>query len=226
MKSLLESHQRTKLDPTSDTLFYEVPRFVTHVDDGFIQQLTELYRERLRPGMRVFDMMSSWVSHLPNDLDFDRVEGHGLNGEELAKNPQLNDYFVQNLNENDQLPLADQSFDAVLNTVSVQYLQYPEAVFAEIYRILKPGGIAIVSFSNRMFYQKAIAAWRDGSEAQRVHLVKQYFQSVRGFGTPEIISRSSTVPMMMQMLGLGGGDPFYAVIAERMEQLVSKPPQD
>lgn len=222
MKALLASHQRTKMDPTSDTLFYEMPRFVTHVDEGFIQQLTDLYRERLRPGMRILDLMSSWVSHLPTDVDFEWVEGHGLNGEELAKNPQLDHYFVQNLNENDQLPLADQSFDAVLNTVSVQYLQYPEAVFAEIYRILKPGGIAIVSFSNRMFYQKAIAAWRDASEAQRVHLVKQYFQSVPGFGTPEVISRSASAPMLMQMLGMGGSDPFYAVIAERLEVLVDE----
>lgn len=222
MKALLQSHQRTKLDPTSDTLFYEMPRFVTHVDEGFIQQLTDLYRERLKPGMRIFDMMSSWVSHLPEEMAFEWVEGHGLNAEELAKNPRLDHYFVQNLNENDHLPLEDESFDAVLNTVSVQYLQYPEAVFAEMYRILKPGGIAIVSFSNRMFYQKAIAAWRDASEEQRIELVKQYFQSVPGFSTPEVIARPSTTPMILQMLGLASGDPFYAVIAERMEMLVKE----
>ena len=221
MKALLKSHQRTKLDLASDTVFYDVPRFVTHVDEGFIQQLTELYRDRLKPDMRIFDMMSSWVSHLPNDMEFEWVEGHGLNEEELAKNPSLNHSFVQNLNENDHLPLEDNSFDAVLNTVSVQYLQYPEAVFAEIYRILKPGGIAIISFSNRMFYQKAIAAWRDGTETQRVDLVKQYFQSVPGFSTPEVIAHPVQVPMVMQLLGLAGGDPFYAVIAERMEMLVT-----
>jgi len=219
MKALLQPQQRTKLDPTSDTLFYDVPRFVTHVDEGFIQQLTDLYRERLRPEMRIFDMMSSWVSHLPEEISFEWVEGHGLNDEELAKNPRFDHYFVQNLNENDQLPLADQSFDAVLNAVSVQYLQYPEAVFAEIYRILRPGGIAIISFSNRMFYQKAIAAWRDGTEAQRVELVKRYFQSVPGFSTPEVITKSgAAVPALLQMLGIAGGDPFYAVIAERQAE--------
>ncbi|UIE40541.1 class I SAM-dependent methyltransferase [Leptodesmis sichuanensis A121] len=213
---ILDPHQRTKLDDTSDTLFYESPRFVTHVDDGFIQQLTDLYRERLKPNTRIFDMMSSWVSHLPDEMEFAHVEGHGLNEAELARNPRLDHYFVQNLNDNPKFPLADQSFDAVLNTVSVQYLQYPEAIFSEIHRILKPGGIAIVSFSNRMFYQKAIAAWRDGSEASRVQLVKRYFESIPGFSPPEVIARQSQVPAMLQWMGMGG-DPFYAVIGTRRD---------
>ncbi|NEQ33936.1 MAG: SAM-dependent methyltransferase, partial [Leptolyngbya sp. SIO4C5] len=96
---LLTPEQRYKLDPSSDTSFYEIPRFVTHVDDSFIQQLTDLYRDRLQPQTRILDLMSSWVSHLPEDLTFERVDGHGLNAEELAKNPRLDHYFVQNLNE-------------------------------------------------------------------------------------------------------------------------------
>ncbi|MBD2021544.1 class I SAM-dependent methyltransferase [Leptolyngbya sp. FACHB-36] len=212
---MLGPAQRTKLDATSDALFYEYPRFVTHVDEGFIQQLTDLYRERLKPNTRVFDMMSSWVSHLPEELEFAHVEGHGMNAEELARNSRLDHYFLQNLNENPKLPLEDQSFDAVLNTVSVQYLQYPEAIFTEIHRILKPGGIAIISFSNRMFYQKAIQAWREGSETSRVQLVKQYFQAVPGFTPPEAIVRASQAPNMLQWLGVSGGDPFYAVIGYR-----------
>ncbi len=217
---LLQPDQRTKLDESSDTDFYDAPRFVTHVDDGFIAKLTDLYRDRLKPHSRIFDMMSSWVSHLPKDFEFAHVEGHGLNGEELAKNRRLDHYFVQNLNEIPQLPLEDQSFDAVLNTVSVQYLQQPEVVFGEIYRILKPGGIAIISFSNRMFYQKAIAAWRDGSETRRVNLVKSYFGAVPGFSTPEVVVQTPSVPNILHMLGMPGGDPFYAVIAERLEPLV------
>ena len=211
---MLSPEQRTKLDDTDDTLFYDYPRFVTHVDDGFIQQLTDLYQARLQPHTRILDLMSSWVSHLP-DLPFAHVEGHGLNGEELAKNPRLDHYFVQNLNQDPQLPLADDSFDAVLNTVSVQYVQYPEAIFSEIHRVLKPGGIAIISFSNRMFAQKAIAAWRDGSETSRVNLVKQYFKAVPGFSEPEAIVRVSQLPPFMQMVGMGG-DPFYAVMAQKV----------
>lgn len=211
---MLSPDQRTKLDDTDDQLFYDYPRFVTHVDDGFIQQLTDLYQARLQPNTRILDLMSSWVSHLP-DLPFAHVEGHGLNGEELAKNPRLNHYFVQNLNQNQKLPLEDAAFDAVLNTVSVQYVQHPEAIFTEIHRVLKPGGIAIISFSNRMFAQKAIAAWRDGSETSRVNLVKKYFNAVSGFSAPEAIVQVSQFPPFLQMVGMGG-DPFYAVIAQKL----------
>lgn len=212
---LLDPPQRQKLDETSDELFYQVPRLVTHVDEGFIQRLTALYRQRLRPQSRILDLMSSWVSHLPTEMEFAWVEGHGLNQEELAKNPRLDHYFVQNLNQDPHLPLPDQAFDAVLNTVSVQYLQQPEVVFGEIYRVLKPGGVAIVSFSNRMFYQKAIAAWREASEADRVSLVRRYVQSVPGFSSPEVMTQAAALPALLQLLGWAGGDPFYAVIAHR-----------
>ncbi len=212
---LLQPAQRQKLDSGNDREFYSVPRFVTHVDGGFIDRLTSLYRDQLIPNTRIFDMMSSWVSHLPEELAFEYVQGHGLNAEELAKNPKFDHYFVQNLNQDLQLPLEDSSFDAVLNTVSVQYLQYPEAIFQEVYRILKPNGIAIFSFSNRMFYNKAIAAWRDESESDRVELVKGYFKSVSGFSAPEVVSHISNTPDLLRMFGIGGGDPFYAVIARK-----------
>jgi SAM-dependent methyltransferase len=212
---LLKPEQREKLDGGNDRDFYGVPRLVTHVDDAFIARLTQLYRDRLDPSMRIFDMMSSWVSHLPAEMSFVEVVGHGMNAEELRKNPRLDRHFVQNLNADLQLPLEDEYFDAVVNVVSVQYLQYPEAIFAEVYRILKPGGIAIFSFSNRMFYQKAIAAWRDATEMERVKLVEKYFRSVEGFSKPEVVVERSNLPPVFQMLGLGGGDPFYAVISQK-----------
>ena len=214
----LVSEQRTKLDNADDALFYDYPRFVTHVDDRFIEQLTNLYRQRLESNTRILDLMSSWVSHLPKEMQFAHVEGHGLNAEELAKNPRLDHYFVQNLNQQQVLPFADQSFDAVISTVSVQYLQYPEAIFIEIHRILKVGGIAIISFSNRMFYQKAIQAWRDGSESDRTKLVFKYFAAVpKGFTRPELVANVPPSGSFLAMFGMPSGDPFYAVVATRCE---------
>jgi len=212
---MLRPEQRSKLDDGKDLFFYDSPRLVNHVDKGFIDRLTNLYRERLQPDTRILDLMSSWVSHLPNEIEFSHITGHGMNESELAKNPRLNNYFVQDLNQNPKLSLKDSDFDAVLITVSIQYLQYPEAVLSEIYRILKPNGLVIISFSNRMFYQKAITVWRDGTDTERVNLVCSYFQSVDGFSNPEIIIHQPTLPGLLQMLGLAGGDPFYAVIANK-----------
>ena len=210
---MLLPEQRLKIDDKNDLAFYSVPRIVTHVDDGFIETLTQLYRERLQPNSRILDLMSSWVSHLPEEMTFAHIEGHGMNAEELTRNPRLDHFFLQNLNQTPALPFPDQSFDAVLNTVSVQYLQYPEAIFSEIWRVLKPGGLAIVSFSNRMFFQKAIQAWRDGSETDRVKLVEQYMAAVPGFSKAEVIYRKSQ-GSPFPFWG-GASDPFYAVIAQR-----------
>jgi ubiquinone/menaquinone biosynthesis C-methylase UbiE len=145
-----------------------------------------------------------------------------MNGEELAKNPRLDHYFLQDLNQDPKLPLADSSFDAVLIAVSVQYLQYPEAVFAEIQRVLTPNGFCVVSFSNRMFYQKAIAVWRDSSDADHLKLVKGYFENTPGFGTPQAIARigNPNLPQFLQVLGIGQQDPFYAVIAQKQASMI------
>ncbi|OWM71486.1 uncharacterized protein LOC116196348 [Punica granatum] len=223
---VLTPESRTKLDPFPDREFYSYPRFVTHVDDGFIATLTELYRERLRPEHEVLDVMSSWVSHLPPDVKYRRVVGHGMNAQELARNPRLDYFFVKDLNKEQTLELQSASFDAVLCTVSVQYLQQPERVFAEMFRVLRPGGVFIVSFSNRLFYEKAISAWRDGTAYSRVQLVVQYFQCIEGFTQPEVIRKlpssggglqdgNSPFGWIARFLGLlsGSSDPFYAVIA-------------
>ncbi|WP_299410017.1 methyltransferase domain-containing protein [Acaryochloris sp. IP29b_bin.148] len=212
---LLQPHQRTKLDNADDTLFYDYPRFVTHVDAGFIQKLSEVYREYLQPGFCILDLMSSWVSHLPEEIQFETVIGHGMNAEELARNPRLDEFFIQNLNQELQLPQCDRTFDAVLIAVSVQYLQYPEAIFSEIHRVLKPDGVVIVSFSNRMFYQKAIQVWREGTDNQHLQLVQSYMRAA-DLSDPQVIAKPAPSPSFLSWMGLGGGDPFFAVVAQRL----------
>ncbi|WP_435365174.1 class I SAM-dependent methyltransferase [Haloarchaeobius sp. DYHT-AS-18] len=206
---VLSEAERAKLDSSPDDSFYDQPRFVHHVDDGFRDRLTDLYSDHLDDGDEVLDAMSSWVSHLPDELEFERVVGHGLNEAELAENPRLDEYVVQNLNQDQALPFAADSFDAVLCAVSVQYLQYPEPVFREFARVLRPGGVLVVSFSNRTFWQKAIRAWREGSMDERSDLVGRYCEAA-GFEVVETVreSRQSVLPGM-------GGDPFYAVVARR-----------
>src|SRR5580704_13619105 len=114
-----------RIDEDDDARFYEPARLVYHIDDNAVAALTGLYRDILPAGGVVLDLMSSWVSHLPPEIDYAEVIGHGMNAEELAANPRLSRSFTQNLNRDTALPLADASVDAAMICVSVQYLQQP-----------------------------------------------------------------------------------------------------
>ena len=165
-----------KQDTGDDLAFYAPPRLVTHIDEGATAALTDFYRLMLPEGDRVFDLMSSWVSHLPADGNYTEVVGHGMNADELAANPRLDRWFVQNLNRSPALPLDDQYFDAGLCCVGVQYLQRPNQVFTDIRRTLVPGAPFIVSFSNRCFPMKAVAIWRALDTNGHAALVKLYLE--------------------------------------------------
>lgn len=189
-----------KADPSSDAAFYACPRFVTHIDDGAIAAVTGVYREMLTPGGAVLDLMSSWVSHLPEDIAYASVVGHGMNAEELAANPRLSRWFVQDLNIEPALPLGDGEFDGACLCVSVQYLQRPVEVFREIARVLRPGAPFVVSFSNRCFPTKAVAIWQAFSGPDQQRLVGAY---MRAAGFTDVAARASTPRQ---------GDPLWVVV--------------
>jgi SAM-dependent methyltransferase len=168
--------------------------------------VTQLYRELLPPGGAVLDLMSSWRSHFPTEMTFSRLAGLGMNAEEMRDNPQLIDFVVCNLNDDPVLPYKDQEFDAVVCCVSVQYLQKPFEVFAEVRRVLKPGGPFVVTFSNRCFPTKAVNLWHQTDDAGHVQVVSLYFEMSGGDagGWRDITSQDRSPRH---------GDPLYAVWA-------------
>ncbi len=173
-----------KVDAGDDAGFYAPPRLVTHIDEDATAALTAFYREVLPAGGTVLDLMSSWVSHLPPDMRFSAVIGHGMNEAELAANPRLARFFVQDLNRRPSLPLDGGSCDAALCCVGVQYLQQPAAVFADVARVLRPGAPFVVSFSNRCFPTKAVAIWRALDSSGHASLVRLYLERA-GFADVE-----------------------------------------
>jgi hypothetical protein len=166
----------SKIDAEEDEIFYEPPRLVCHIDDGAIAALTEFYRTVLPAGGILLDLMSSWVSHLPPEIDYAEVIGHGMNATELGANPRLTRWFVQNFNRDTKLPLADTSVDAAMVCVSIQYMQQPVAVLREVARVLRPGGPLVISFSNRCFWTKAVAIWRALDGDGHAGLVERYLR--------------------------------------------------
>ena len=210
---VLSGADRRKLDGADDALFYAVPRFVQHLDGGFRARLTDLYRQRLPEGAQLLDLMTSWVSHLPEEIPYPSVIGHGLNAEELQANGRLNRFWVQNFNRDQTLPLEAASVDAVLITAGWQYLQQPEAIAAEVLRILRPGGQLIVAFSTRLFSQKAPRLWLEGTDQDHLLMVARVLVA-QGWPEPELLAEPTRSPGPLGWLG-GQGDPFFAVIATK-----------
>ena len=203
----------TRADAQDDAHFYEKPRIVNHIDGQADATISSLYGRLLKPGSKVLDLMGSWNSHLPESLELAQLTGLGLNREELAQNPRLSDYVVHDLNDNPVLPFGNQEFEAVICTVSVEYLTHPGEIFREVARILKPGGIFIHTFSNRWFPPKVVRIWTELLEWERPGLVMEYFLlngsfdrlhtfSARGWPRPVSDRYFPQVPV---------SDPVYAV---------------
>ena len=193
-------------DEGADAGFYADERLVQHLDEAGRAALTDFYRAALPAGGRILDLMSSWVSHLPDEVAYAHVAGLGMNRAELDANPRLDGRVVHDLNLDPALPWPEAAFDACLVALSVQYLTRPLEVFAAIARVLAPGGPCIVSFSNRCFPTKAVALWRALGDSERGWLVGEYFRRAGGFADAEahVIARGGT-----------GADPLYAVVARR-----------
>jgi SAM-dependent methyltransferase len=202
----LPSGAFTKLDTEDDELFYEPPRLVCHIDNGAIAALTAFYRSVLAADGVLLDLMSSWVSHLPPEIDYKEVIGHGMNAAELAANPRLSRWFIQNLNRETKLPLGDASLDAAMICVSIQYLQQPVAVLREVARLLRPGAPLVISFSNRCFWTKAVAIWRSLDDDGHVRLVERYLRDA-GFARIETHRLAEWVEDV--------SDPMFAVVGRR-----------
>ncbi len=194
-------------DDSSDANFYTQPRFVNHIDDAAIGALRHFYRETLPPGGDLLDLMSSWVSHLPDDRDYASVTGLGMNAEELAANPRLTAQVVHDLNREPRLPFEDDSFDGAFVNVSIQYLTSPVEVFRDVGRVLRPGAPFAVAYSNRCFPTKAVALWRMLGDRDHADLIALYFR----------LSGAFTQARAYDISPGPGSDPMFVVVAERLE---------
>jgi SAM-dependent methyltransferase len=190
-------------DETDDARFYESTRLVTHIDDHAIEEVGALYDELGIEG-EVLDLMSSWVSHFRRPPA--RLTVLGMNERELAANHLADERTVHDLNADPHLPYEDGSFDDAVCCVSVDYLTRPVEVFADVARVLRPGGRLATTFSNRVFPTKAIRAWLASDDEGRCAIVEEYFARSGAFESATIERRT---PVGWR------GDPLFAVWASR-----------
>jgi SAM-dependent methyltransferase len=201
-------HFFERQDESPDREFYVEPRLVVHIDDYAIAAARAAYLDLLPKGGAILDLMSSWRSHMPPELEWTRLAGLGMNETELRENPQLTEYAVHDLNADPTLPYGDAEFDGAVVTVSVQYMTKPVEIFRDVGRVLKPGAPFIVTYSNRMFPTKAVRIWMALGDQERAALIASYFKYSGNFGEAQAEDRS---------IDSGShNDPLFAVWARRL----------
>jgi len=208
----------SRLDESDDSIFYSRDRFVQHLDSLALSTVEKIIQELvIEKTPAILDLMASWDSHIPPTIQAETVVGLGLNRNELARNETLTDWVYHDLNKDPSLPFPDNTFDVVLNVVSVDYMTKPFDVFREVNRILKPGGLFLVIFSSRLFEQKAVKIWRQSSEEERILLVEEFFTRDGTFTRPQLFtSKGKPRPKDDKYAHLGiPSDPIYAVYAEK-----------
>jgi len=202
----------SRQDEADDANFYAMPRMVVHLDEKAIALVKDIARRHMPPMQAcVLDLMSSFRSHLPEERPYREIIGLGMNASEMQANPQLTRFVVHDLNKFPQLPFNAGYFDAVVNTASVQYLTRPVEVFREVARVLRPGGVSIVTFSDRMFPTKAVRVWREGDDDDHIVLVQEYYRLAGGFRNVQ----TERYPGGSSSWFRSAQDPLYAVIGTR-----------
>ncbi len=208
----------SRLDETDDAVFYARERSVYHMDARARQTVERVIGTLcVEPEPAILDLMAGWHSSIPEAVQPVQVVGLGLGQEDLERNERLDRYVLHDLNEQPRLPFEDASFDVVLNNASVDYLVRPFEVFAEVARVLRPGGLFLVVFTNRLFPQKAVKLWREADETTRQLIVHEYFRSVADFGPMKrFCSMGKPRPKADKYAGLGiPSDPIWAIYAEK-----------
>lgn len=208
-----------RVDEQPDTVFYTQPRLTRHIDDAAADALSAFYRSTLLPtAPAVLDLCSSVETYMPPDWSGRRrLSLLGLNASEMRAAPSHpDDVIVQDLNvvtDKKGLHLASDtaSFDLVTCALSIDYLTEPVAVLREVARLLKKGGRVAISFSDRLFFSKAVAIWTGGGDEDHIYTVASYLHYAGAFAQAHVVDLSPR-----RINGDCVGDPLYVVVAERV----------
>lgn len=167
----------SRQDESEDHEYFSIPDLHPYwplEESGFV---SNIYDRELQRDHQVLDLMAGIHSPL---IEASTKVGYlacaGLNKKELERNPLCNHRVTLNVNTVKELPFQSVSFDAILLHAAIEYVTKPQVLFAEIRRVLRPGGKIIISFNHRTEPQKAIRLWRETMDFDHIAIVTYYLR--------------------------------------------------
>ncbi len=215
----IPDNEFTRADETNDAVYYtKNGQLIEQLDTVARSTIQELIGQLvIEKEPAILDLMAGWDSHLPDTIRPKGITGLGLNKKELGLNRALSNFIIHDCNENPILPLSDGVFDVAICTMSVEYMTKPYELFREVGRILKPGGMFLVIFSDSFFPEKVTMIWEDSNGSERMALVKKFFGESEMFDPPQTYLSRGKRKSKNDIPGyyFHPSDPIYAVYADK-----------
>jgi SAM-dependent methyltransferase len=124
-------------------------------DFVFVPERIPLFVAAIGRGKRVLDLGCRSGALTRHFLEGNSVVGLDVDAAALEKAAALGIEPVQ-ANVEEPLPFEDASFDAVVAGELFEHLQFPDALVAEIRRVLRPGGVVVGSVPNAFRIQSRL----------------------------------------------------------------------
>jgi len=127
-------------------------------DEGdfvFVPERVPLLVAAIGRGKRVLDLGCRSGALTKHFLEGNSVVGLDIDAAALEKAAALGIEPVQ-ANVEEPLPFEDGSFDAVVAGELLEHLQFPDALVAEIHRVLRSGGVLVGSVPNAFRVQSRL----------------------------------------------------------------------
>ncbi len=127
-------------------------------DEGdfvFVPERIPFFVEAIGRGKRVLDLGCRSGALTRHFLDGNSVVGLDVDAAALEKARALGIEPVQ-ANVEEPLPFEDRSFDAVVAGELFEHLRFPDALVAEIERVLRPGAVLVGSVPNAFRLQSRL----------------------------------------------------------------------
>ena len=134
-------------------------------------------RQVIDPGDRVVDLMCGRYSYCYSDVGVDISEGM------LRSNIDTDCKIVVDLNTAG-MPFSNKVFDAAVMVSGIGYLGNPEHVFAEVSRVLKPGGKFVVTYTGQSV-ARIVESWDILEPEKKLERLQELFYSA-GFGKQDV----------------------------------------
>jgi len=124
-------------------------------DFVFVPERIPFFVEAIGRGKRVLDLGCRSGALTRHFLDGNSVVGLDVDAAALEKARALGIEPVQ-ANVEEPLPFEDRSFDAVVAGELFEHLRFPDALVAEIERVLRPGAVLVGSVPNAFRLQSRL----------------------------------------------------------------------